>query len=74
MCVMTGIFALVATSGCHAHKADAVVVVKKPHKTKVIWVDNDHKRKDYRIVYVKPKKKSICKKTQEAQVLYLTLF
>ncbi len=60
--ILTAILSLVITSGCHAHKADQVVVVKKPHKAKVILVDNDHKRKDYRIVQVKPNKNSICKK------------
>lgn len=53
---------LVFTSGCHAHKVDKVMVVKKPHKSKVILIDNDHKRRDYRIVHVKPAKKSVCTK------------
>ncbi len=60
--LLTGISALSLTTGCHAHKADKVVVVKKPHSTKVVLIDNDHKRKDYRIVHVKPAKKSVCKK------------
>ncbi|MCX7554980.1 hypothetical protein OS175_13970 [Marinicella sp. S1101] len=50
------------TTGCHAHKANKVVVVKKPHKTQVVLVDNQHLRSNYRIVHVKPKKHSVCKK------------
>ena len=65
--LLSGILALTFTTGCHAHKADTIkvekrVVVKKPHSTKVILVDNDHQRKNYRIVHVKPAKKSVCKK------------
>ncbi len=54
---------LLITSGCHAHKKNKVVVVKKGHNNdKVILIDNDHRRKNYRIVRVKPNKKSVCKK------------
>ncbi len=61
--ILTGVLSLVVTSGCHAHKAGKVVVVKKGHHhNKVILIDNDHKRKNYRVVHVKPKKKSVCKK------------
>lgn len=54
----------VLATGCHAHnKPDKVVVVKKGnnHK-KVVLIDNDHKRHNYRIVQVKPKNHSVCKK------------
>lgn len=51
------------TTGCHAHKPDKVVVVKQAgHGHKVVLIDNDHKRRDYRIVYTTPKKTSVCKK------------
>lgn len=50
------------TSGCHAHKADKVVVVKKGYNKKVVLIDNNHRRKDYRIVHVKPGKNKVCKK------------
>ena len=53
---------LVMTSGCHAHKPDRVVVVKKPQKTQGILVDNEHRRNNYRIVHVKPGKNKVCKK------------
>ena len=65
MILLTGLAALIFTSGCHAHKADQVVVVKKPHQTKVILVDNDHRRKDYTIVRVKPAKNRVCKKHRQ---------
>ena len=66
--ILSGILGLVVTSGCHAHKADkansidTVVVKKGHHHNKVILLDNDHRRKDYRIVHIKPGKKSACKK------------
>ncbi len=53
---------LVFATGCHAHKPDKVVVVKKPHSKKVVLIDNDHRRTDYRIVYTKPKRQAVCKK------------
>ncbi len=53
---------LIFTAGCHTHKADKVVVVKKGHSKKVVLIDNDHKRKDYRIVHVRPGKNAVCKK------------
>lgn len=61
ICTLIGGF--IFTSGCHAHRADKVVVVKKGrHHNKVILIDDYHRRTDYRIVHVKPKKKSVCKK------------
>jgi hypothetical protein len=66
--ILSGILGLVVTSGCHAHKADkahsidTVVVKKAHHHNKVILLDNDHRRKDYRIVHIKPGRKSVCKK------------
>lgn len=66
--ILSGILGLVVTSGCHAHKADkthsidTVVVTKGPHHKQVILIDNDHQRKNYRIVHIKPGKKSVCKK------------
>ncbi|WP_223787487.1 hypothetical protein [Marinicella meishanensis] len=69
MILLTGLAALTFTTGCHAHKADhntdRVVVVKKPHQTKVILVDNDHRRKNYTIVRVKPAKNRVCKKHRQ---------
>jgi len=61
--LITATLGLIVTSGCHAHKADKVVIIKKPnHQGKVILIDNNHLRKNYRIVYAKPKSKSVCKK------------
>ncbi len=61
--LLTALTGLMLSTGCHAHKADKVVVVKKNnHTKKVILIDDNHTRKDYRIVYSKPKKKSVCKK------------
>ena len=61
--LLTAVLGLVFTSGCHAHKANKVVVVKKGHHhNKVILIDNDHRRNDYRIVHIKPNKSSVCKK------------
>lgn len=65
MILLTGLAALTFTTGCHAHKADKVVVVKKNHQTKVILVDNDHRRNDYTIVRVKPAKNRVCKKHRQ---------
>jgi hypothetical protein len=63
--ILTGLAALTLTTGCHAHKADKVVVVKKPHTTRVVLIDNDHQRSDYTIVRVKPKKNRVCKKHRQ---------
>ncbi|MEZ5470602.1 MAG: hypothetical protein R3E90_02385 [Marinicella sp.] len=60
--LFTLISGFIFTTGCHAHKPDKVVVVKKGHHNKVVLIDNDHKRKDYRIVHVRPGKNAVCKK------------
>jgi hypothetical protein len=60
--LFTLIGGFIFTSGCHAHKADKVVVVKKGHNKKVVLIDNDHRHKDYRIVNIRPGKNTVCKK------------
>ena len=61
--ILIAVLILGFTTGCHAHKPDKVVVVKQAgHCQKVVLIDNDHKRRDYRIVYTTPKKTAVCKK------------
>ncbi len=60
--LLTVITGLVLSTGCHAHGANKVVVHKVHSNNKVILVDNGHKRQNYRIVHVRPKNISVCKK------------
>lgn len=61
--IAMGLMGMLITAGCQAHKPDQMMVVKNGHNhKKVILIDSDHKRTDYRIIYTKPKNQSVCKK------------